>query len=260
MIFTTSPPPTISWKSSHDPFKRKSRTIEPRLLWKRFFCNRQFFAIGIHTCIRIRHSAGFPTMENYTTTRLFDEAQHGRLRCPQLQFSPERDELWTIEFGQYRGFQSAADKCAQTGFCPVVIRSNQRATVDCFAFRIVLFSLFSIDVIILHTIRFTRHFIFFFFFRMKEDTIYFLNRLFRHIYHRLRGKLEENYALFSIKIKTRLFFQIYQAFRKKNEGGYLIFDKYRKKKKKIVKRKNRISGNLNWNFPKIYFKIFQVIY
>lgn len=80
---------------------------------------------------------------------------------------------------------------------------------------------------------------------MKEDTIYFLNRLFRHIYHGLRGKLEENYALFSIKIKTRLFFQIYQAFRKKNEGGYLIFDKYRKKKKKIVKRKNRISGNLN---------------
>lgn len=232
MIFATSPPTTISWKSSHDPFKRKSRTIEPRLLWKRFFCNRQFFAIGIHTCIRIRHSAGFPTMENYTTTRLFDEAQHGRLRRPQLQFSPERDELWTIEFGQYRGFQSAADKCAQTGFCPVVIRSNQRATVDCFAFRIVLFSLFSIDVIILHTIRFTRHFIFFFF-RMKEDTIYFLNRLFRHIYHRLRGKLEENYALFSIKIKTQFFSKYIKRFGKRMKGDIWFLISTGRKKRKL---------------------------
>lgn len=54
------------------------------------FCNRQFFAVAIHTG-RIRHAAGFPTMENYTaTTRLFDEVE---LQRPQLQFSPERDEL-----------------------------------------------------------------------------------------------------------------------------------------------------------------------
>lgn len=155
--------------SPYNFLKIVSRSIQEKIennrtttALKTFFLQSPIFR-DRHSYMHSNKAFGFPTMENYTTTRLFDEAQHGRLRRPQLQFSPERDELWTIEFGQYRGFQSAADKCAQTGFCPVVIRSNQRATVDCFAFRIVLFSLFSIDVIILHTIRFTRHFIFFFF-------------------------------------------------------------------------------------------------
>lgn len=148
--------------------RENRKTIKPRLLRKRFFVIANFFAIGV----RIRHSnKAFQRWKitRLTATRLFDEA-HGRLRRPQLQFSPERDELWTIEFGQYRGFQSATDRCAQTGFCPVVIRSNQRATVDCFAFRIVLFSLFWIDVIILHTIHAIS---FFFFFWMKKGIIFF---------------------------------------------------------------------------------------
>lgn len=165
------------------------------------------------------------------------------------------DRIWTIP-----GFSICGRQVCTNGFLPGgnSFESKSNRWLFRFSYRIV-FTFFNRCYYFAHdSLRTPFHF--FFFFRMKEDTIYFLNRLFRHIYHRLRGKLEENYTLFSIKIKTRLFFQIYQAFRKKNEGGYLIFDKYRKKKKKIVKRKNRISGNLNWNFPKIYFKIFQVIY
>lgn len=90
----------------------------------------------IHTCIRIR-----PFLSNdgklHVWRRQGFSQQHDYNFFLQSAMNFERSNLDNTG----AGFQSATDRW---GFCPIVIRSNQRATVLIVSL-LVLFSLFSID-------------------------------------------------------------------------------------------------------------------
>lgn len=136
------------------------------------------------------------------------------------------DRIWTIP-----GFSICGRQVCTNGFLPGgnSFESKSNRWLFRFSYRIV-FTFFNRCYYFAHdSLHAPFHF---FFFRMKEDTIYFLNRLFRHIYHRLRGKLEENYALFSIKIKN--FFSKYiKRFGKRMKGDIWFLISTGRKKRKL---------------------------
>lgn len=120
---------TISWKSSHDPFERKSKTIKRRPLRKHSLISIANFS---HSHVHSNKAISFQRWKitRLTATRLFAAAR--------LQFfSPERDELWTIEFGQYRGWLSICDRQVKLLSDGNSFESKSNR-FDCFASRIVL--------------------------------------------------------------------------------------------------------------------------
>lgn len=85
----------------------------------------------IHTCIRIR-----PFLSNDGKLHVWRRQGFSQQHDYNF-FSPERDELWTIEFGQYRGWLSICDR--QVKLLPdgnsFESKSNR---FDCFASHIIL--------------------------------------------------------------------------------------------------------------------------